>query len=133
MATHTIIVSWRPCLKCQEIDVHNLKPDKRLVWVDHHPDFPALEVSARDGCAFCGLLRTVLLYTYSDGEVAKAEGRYDKSIQSTWPTASEWDGRVQISVGYCTATSITSRLSPQTPRERSESVIFFGVYKKPSK
>ena len=89
-----------PCAHCKFISPHNGEnkwgrisiPYNR---VDQYPSFPALEVSARKGCAFCGLLRHALQDKYSDEKIAEAESDFHPEIRAKWPT-SGWNGLVTI-------------------------------------
>lgn len=54
-----------------------------------------LLASHREGCAFCGLLRSALQDQYSDEKTAKAESIFDASIRANWRT-SEWDCQVTV-------------------------------------
>lgn len=89
----------RPCLQCRAIDplavYHSNTSPVDLKWFDQYPDFLALQISADDGCAFCGLLRHALLYVYNDAAIAATENLYAESVRATWPTTM-WNGRVII-------------------------------------
>ena len=93
-------LSETSCLHSKAIDPNSEEKQSGIIAipyrrVDRYPSFPALLASSREGCDFCGLLRSALQDQYSDEKIAKAESDFDASIRDNWrPT--EWDCQVTI-------------------------------------
>ena len=93
-------LSDAPCIHCKVISPHHGKNSSGHISipynrVDQYPNFPALEVSAGTGCAFCRLLKYALQDKYSDRKIAEAEADFDPSIRAQWPKAG-WNGQVTV-------------------------------------
>ena len=146
------------CLHCKAINPNSggkrssgiRIPYKR---VDRYPGFPMLLASHREGCAFCGLLRSALQDQYSDEKTAKAESFFDASIRANWRT-SEWDFQVTVDGAVLSTENewperdesqlsdqtlgciymLSFRFFPYPPRrndiepQHNKSIVFFSVY-----
>ena len=149
-----------PCDYCKAIGLSIAKtnPDQRRFdyqRTDSYPDFPAITLSASNGCAFCGLLRHALQSKYSSEEIARIESHYSEEIRKSWPTS--WDKQVKLSSydfeteGDSTirtaaqekhlqldehtqrgATKLFLRFGPFPPRiNQSSSSLYFNIYADP--
>ena len=87
------------CAQCRVISPHSGENQWGRITiaynrVDQYPEFPVLESFAKEGCAFCGLLRHALQDKYSNDNIAQAENDFSPSIRANW--SSGWNGRVTV-------------------------------------